>query len=255
MTDTNFLESEKLANFTQYDALEIKNPNDEDALLGILHKKTPAIIDDYTNWSIIVLIGFELLALIPILLIHFLSNYSNLFSKLWWVLLGSFTLLIVLSVVCYIYRQKILRWEDFRPYYLYTLYVLLCLTMNVAIALFSSHIGIAMRILMLFSLTVILISNKISILRTKYWIKLSIIFSFMIIFMLAYIIISNEKYVELFIINIFVVFYISYLALQIKSLYIEFYEDKLIGEKGFSIKVTFMGIIIANVDLFLFTFK
>lgn len=253
MDREDILVKEKLRDMSNYQSFDDNNlamPADNTE-----EKTLPKYIEDYTTWTLIVVLGLIALSAIPIVTISAIAIPYGLFSKIWWLSIGSLTFILVISILAFIYNKQILQRQDSLPYYIFAIYTLMILSLAVGLVFFNSHLAIGIIIMLSVSITFIIISNKINSLKDKHWIKLSMIYSFILLFMVGYIIISNQRYVELFVITILVVFYIAYLTIQLQFLYKEFSKDGLIDEKVINIKAILMGLIVANIDLLVFTFK
>jgi hypothetical protein len=230
-----------------------------------------------------------ILSFIPSLVFFSFQNSKSIFGNIWWLLLGSIALIITLSCITFFYKRKLLTQKGNLVYYIYAVYFLLWLTIYFTMAAYSYKICFSLSLMNLFALIVIIIGDKIEAMQTKYWIKLTFIYTCLLAYMIGYIIISNQQYVELFMMMVVLIYILGYLTIQVQFLVynllrtyflkdaVELEEDKkaeLIKNKNDEedeeeidfiidlnpdsiqkVKTIFLLIIIFPIDMMVFTFK
>jgi hypothetical protein len=216
------------------------------------------IINKFTMYTIIMFFAFYCLTLIPqILILYNVEKVKalDIFKETWWIGLAVFIITFLISLYAYFDKHRLFSHGNFLIYFIFPFYIATALTLFIILSFFNVWLLFAISILILTNLITAFCLNLIRPLQNKPWIKLFILFTITFTFLIFYIGLINQHFVEYFVVAVITMYLMSYLEAELKFLLIEYFFDHEVTHHEITFRIMLVTFTLLNVDILVCCFK
>jgi hypothetical protein len=183
-------------------------------------------------------------------------NYSNFFSKAYWLLIILTIIFISVIVIVFFVKQKLLTAHIGYSIPLFIVYLLSMIFIFTFTAFYSIALTLGITLIQLTLFGVLLLLEKINAVKTKYHIKLTIVFVLGVVEFIVYCIVVKSHIVGCFIYVVFLLLFCTYAVFQFKEILKEF-KTKYNVDVNKDLPLMYYAIAMMNshVDVFVCCFR
>lgn len=175
------------------------------------------------------------LTLVPeILILLCLTEQKSLnyFYETWWLLIPSSIIILSISIFAYCYRNSYDLHCTSKIKILFVFYLISILIIITVISFKLVKICLCLTVFITISFLILFIMNSFEIFNNKNWVKLSVLFIYFFVFMIVYLFVINNYFVEFFVVIILSALFFTYFINEVKRNFIYYVKENKINKEG-----------------------
>jgi hypothetical protein len=215
-------------------------------------------VDNFINNNLFVYIIVLCLTYIPEFIVIFTKSYINYKESLpiirIWIIISIFVFCAVV-IIAYIIKDYLIK-KNISILLVTTFFFIASLvSVFTFISLYSYKLALCYSIILTTGLVYFFIVDQIETLKTKYWIKMTILFIMISVLLFLYIGLVNQHYVEFFVLIVVSLLYFNYVNSQLKQVLYEYWQDYKFNYRNLPFRLYLTTLVLTPSDIMLCSFK
>jgi hypothetical protein len=215
-------------------------------------------VDNFINNNLFVYIVVLCLTYIPEFIVIFTKSYINYKESMpvikIWIIISILAFCVVVTIT-YIIKDYLIK-NNIAILLVTTFFFITSLTsIFTFISLYSYRVALCYSIILTTGLVYFFIVNQIESLKSKYWIKMTILFIIISFLLFLYIGFVNQHYVEFFVLIVMSLLFFNYINSQLKQVLYEYWQDYKFNYRNIPFRLYLSTLVLTPSDLMLCSFK
>jgi hypothetical protein len=215
-------------------------------------------ISHYLTRCILIMFLVNSLTYIPGLVLMFNKHsydYYTFFKGHWWILLIITLVFIAMNIFIFIKSEQLQLRSTNLSYIIFPIYVLFIIAIYTFLSFYSIELTLTFTGMLSAGLFLCYFFNNFSILDDKVWLKLTLIYSIVFIYMVLYTALVQNYFVEFFMLCVYALVLFGYINSQLKHILIRYSKDNKYNRYDFNLRFYMTSIILSTVDIFVCAFR